>query len=242
MMPHLFTNRPRCHDLFNKNADLRDEFRWETINTVAYLLGGIVFAAGSVLFFPALSAYMDLGAWLFIVGSLFYLLVTGHDLAEVVRYINRSRRSETIWDKLEFWAALTYVTGTVLFIIGSVFFLSMVGLNRAGSWCFIIGSLLFIIAATINVLQIVQAQDLVTLQLMNLTAITFVTGSLLFVVASVPYLWDLKDPSDRVEIYAFLASQYLAGSILFLLGGVFNYWKAYKTMRRKFLVVDPASG
>ena len=44
MMPHLFTNRLRCHDLFNKNADLRDEFRWETINTVAYLLGGIVFA------------------------------------------------------------------------------------------------------------------------------------------------------------------------------------------------------
>jgi hypothetical protein len=51
-----------------------------------------------------------------------------------------------------------------------------------------------------------------------------------------------KDPSDRVEIYAFLASQYLAGSILFLVGGVFNYWKAYKTMRRKFFVVDPASG
>lgn len=236
MMPHLFTNRPRCHDLFNKNAGLRDQFRWETINTVAYLLGGFVFAVGSVLFFPALSAYLDVGACLFIVGSLFYLLVTGHDLAEVIHHIMTRSLSDTIWDKLEFWAALTYVIGTVLFIIGSVFFLSMVGLIRAGSWCFIIGSFLFIIAATINVLQIVHAQDLVTLQLMNLTAITFVTGSLLFVVASVPYLWVLKDSSDRVEVYTFLASQYLAGSVLFLIGGVFNYWKAYKTMRQQIFV------
>ena len=236
MMPHLFTNRPRCHDLFNKNAGLRDQFRWETINTAAYLLGGFVFAVGSVLFFPALSAYLDVGACLFIVGSLFYLLVTGHDLAEVIHHIMTRSLSETIWDKLEFWAALTYFTGTVLFIIGSVFFLSMVGLIRAGSWCFIIGSFLFIIAATINVLQIVHAQDLVTLQLMNLTAITFVTGSLLFVVASVPYLWVLRDSSDRVEVYTFLASQYLAGSVLFLIGGVFNYWKAYKTMRQQIFV------
>ncbi len=236
MMPHLFTNRPRCHDLFSKNAELRDQFRWETINTAAYLLGGFVFAVGSVLFFPALSIYLDVGACLFIVGSLFYLLVTGHDLAEVVCYIMTRRVAETIWDKLEFWAALTYVIGTVLFIVGSVFFLSMVGLTRAGSWCFIIGSLLFIIAATINVLQIVQAEDLVTLQLMNLTAITFVTGSLLFVVASVPYLWVLADSSDRVEVYTFLASQYLAGSVLFLVGGAFNYWKAYKTMRQQILV------
>lgn len=235
MMPHLFTNRPRCHDLFNKNAGPRDHFRWETINTAAYLLGGFIFAVGSVMFFPALSAYLDAGAFLFIVGSLLYLLVTGHDLAEVVNYMMTRRMPETIWDKLEFWAALTYVVGTVLFIIGSVFFLSMVGLDRAGSWCFIIGSLLFIIAATINVLQIVQAEDLVTLQLMNLTAITFVTGSLLFVVASVPYLWVLTDASDRVEVYTFLAAQYLSGSILFLAGGVFNYWKAYKTVRRQIL-------
>ncbi len=236
MMPHLFTNRPRCHDLFNKNAGLRDQFRWETINTAAYLLGGFVFAIGSVLFFPALSAYLDVGAGLFIVGSLLYLLVTGHDLAEVVHFLMTRKVAETIWDKLEFWAALTYVVGTVLFIVGSIFFLSMVGLAKAGSWCFIIGSFLFIIAATINVLQIVQAEDLVTLQLMNLTAITFVTGSLLFVVASVPYLWVLTDSSDRVEVDTFLAAQYLAGSVLFLLGGVFNYWKAYKTVRRQVLV------
>ena len=42
-MPHLFTNRPRMHDLTASSADLRAQFRWETINAVAYKLGGLVF-------------------------------------------------------------------------------------------------------------------------------------------------------------------------------------------------------
>ena len=80
-------------------------------------------------------------------------------------------------------------------------------------------------------LQIVHADSLVTLQLMNLTAVSFVVGSVLFVVASVPYLWSVQAEADRTMLYTFLAWQYLAGSILFLLGGVFNYWRAYIVMR-----------
>jgi len=119
----------------------------------------------------------------------------------------------------------------VLFTVGSVFFLSMVGWFTAGAWCFVIGSLLFVLGACINVLQIGQADSLITLQLMNLTAVSFVVGSVLFVVASIPYLWSVKAEADRTTLYAFLAWQYLAGSILFLQGGVFNYWRAYVVVR-----------
>jgi hypothetical protein len=49
-MPHLFTNRPRLHDLTAASTDLRAQFRWETINAVAYKLGGFVFVIGSLLF------------------------------------------------------------------------------------------------------------------------------------------------------------------------------------------------
>ena len=80
-------------------------------------------------------------------------------------------------------------------------------------------------------LQIVQAGTLVTMQLMNLTAVTFVVGSVLFTVASIPYLWKVPNPDLKTTLYAFLAWQYLTGSILFLLGGVFNYWRAYVVMR-----------
>jgi hypothetical protein len=54
-------------------------------------------------------------------------------------------------------------------------------------------------------------------------------------VASIPYLFHLQDPTDREIVDTFLAWQYLAGSVLFLIGGVFNYWRAYIVMRRQII-------
>nr|WP_255720577.1 YrhK family protein [Acuticoccus kalidii] len=210
---------------------MREEFKWETINAIVYKIGGLLFIAGSFCFFPRWSAYADLGAWIFIAGSLFYLLVTSHDMAEVLRLARERNAPPTVWDRLEFSAAVAYLTGTILFTVGSVFFLSIVGLNTAGAWCFVIGSVLFIVGATINVLQITQADSMITLQLMNLTALTFVMGSLLFTVASVPYLWSVDNADDAWMIDAFVAWQYVVGSALFFLGGVFNYWRAFIVIR-----------
>jgi hypothetical protein len=134
---------------------------------------------------------------------------------------------------LEFVAVSAYLVGTLLFLVGSIFFLSTVGWLDAGACCFILGSLLFVLGACINVPQIVQAGSLVKLQLMNLTAISFVVGSVLFAVASVPYLWSLPDENIERTLYGFLAGQYLVGSILFFLGGVFNYWRACLVMREE---------
>lgn len=225
-MPHMFTNRPRLHDLTKGSQDLRSQFRWETINAILYKIGGVLFIIGSIFFFPRFEAYADLGAWVFFVGSLVYLVVTVHDLAEVRHHwrLSKSHDRDTI---LEYAASASYVWGTVLFTVGSVFFLSSVGWLKAGAWCFVSGSLLFVLGACINVLQIVKSSSIKILQLMNLTAITFVVGAVLFTVASVPYLWSVAAKSDRTTLYAFLAWQYLAGSVLFFLGGVFNYWRAY---------------
>lgn len=107
------------------------------------------------------------------------------------------------------------------------FFLSVVGWLTAGAWCFVTGSLLFVVGAGINVLQIVQSSSIKILQVMNLTAITFIVGAVLFTVASVPYLWNVAAKPDRITLYAFLAWQYVVGSVLFFLGGVFNYGRAY---------------
>jgi len=222
----MFTNRPRLHDLTKGSQDLRSQFRWETINAILYKIGGVLFIIGSIFFFPRFEACADLGAWVFFVGSLVYLVVTVHDLAEVRHHwrLSKSHDRDTF---LEYAASASYVWGTVLFTVGSVFFLSSVGWLKAGAWCFVIGSLLFVLGACINVLQIVKSSSIKILQLMNLTAITFVVGAVLFTVASVPYLWSVAAKSDRTTLYAFLAWQYLAGSVLFFLGGVFNYWRAY---------------
>ncbi len=240
-MPHLFVNRPRLHDLVSEDPTAQKEFRWETINAIVYKIGGVVFIAGSILFFPSMAAYADLGAWIFIFGSLLYLVVTGHDMLEVRHHARIRKGLPTVWDKLENWSATTYVLGTILFTVGSVFFLSSVGLFTAGAWCFVIGSLLFVMGATVNVLQIVQAEDMRTLQLMNLTALSFVTGSILFTVASIPYLWHVESPYDREMINTFLAWQYVAGSVLFLLGGIFNYWRALVVMRRQMAAMGESA-
>lgn len=226
----MFVNRPRIHDVVADTPEERRNLRWETINAIAYQVGGAVFILGSICFFPALSAYANLGAWVFFFGSLLYLLVTGHDLLEVFLNAKENKDPATIWDRLEFWAAWTYLTGTVLFVIGSIFFLTNVDLPIAGAWCFITGSVLFIAGATINVLQIVEAEDLVTLQMMNLTALTFTVGSTLFAVASIPYLWSFANTADEVRVDGFLAWQYLTGSALFFIGGLFNYRRAYRVV------------
>jgi hypothetical protein len=231
-MPHLFVNRSRLHNLTIDRADLRAQFRWETINAVLYIIGGMVFIVGSIFFFPMFEAYANIGAWIFFSGSLLYLIVTVHDFAEVCRYWRKSHHHDR--DQiLEYTAAASYVWGTILFIVGSVFFLSYVGWFKAGAWCFVFGSLLFVLAACINVLQIIKSDSITTLQLMNLTAVSFVVGSVLFTVASVPYLWKVQTESDRTILYAFLAWQYLTGSVLFFMGGVFNYWRAHVFMREQ---------
>lgn len=230
-MPHLFLTRPRNFDLMSRAETSDRELYWESLNAVLYKIGGAIFIFGSVLFFPAFDAYEDIGAWSFVVGSLFYLLVTGHDLAEVLKARRHRSQSATFWERLEGLAALTYVSGTLLFIVGSFCFLKRFGAVEAGAWCFVAGSLLFVVGAIVNVLQIVTAGSLLKLQLMNLTAISFVTGSVLFAVASVPYLWTVDSPADARELFAYLASLYLVGSVLFLLGGIFNYWRALLVIR-----------
>ena len=225
-MPHLFVNRPREHGLASRHSGWRNNLTWETINTTVYLAGGVMFIWGSVLFFPEPESESDRGAWVFFFASLMYIAVTAHDLLEVIRYRATLQRKLTIWDRYEAWPALSYLVGSVLFAAGSVFFLNAVAWYAAGSWTFIIGGLLFVFGAVINVLEVIRAQDMRTLQLMNLTAITFVTGSMLFVVASIPYLFTLQSAADQRTVDAFLAGQYVIGSVLFLLGGLFNYRRA----------------
>jgi len=232
-MPHLFANRLRVTDLVHRNPSLRDHFRWESLNAALYKAGGAIFIAGSVMFFPRFHAYENAGAWLFFVGSLAYLAVVGHDTLEVRRYW-RANLHHPVGKLLEYIASVSYLAGTLLFTAGSLFFLSRWGWFKAGAWCFVIGSLLFVTGASVNVLLIFKAPSRINVQLANLTAVTFVVGSTLFVVASIPYLWRVEAAADRTTLFTFLAAQYLAGSVLFFLGGVFNYYRAYLVMRGEF--------
>lgn len=237
-MPHLITHRPRVSNIASRNESATSHKAWETFNAFSYKLGGLTFVAGSVFFFPALSAYLAVGDWLFFAGSLLYLLVTGHDLLEVFKYW-RYHDTDTFADHIEFVAASSYVLGSILFVVGSLCFLPSLDANVPGAWCFIIGSALFVAGGLVNILQVVEAPSMIYMQLFNFTVALFAIGSALFLVASVPYLWDLAD-SIKPRITAFAAAQFLFASVLFFIGGIAIYYR--KLVRDKLEAFCHASG
>ena len=185
------------------------------------------FVLGSVLFLPALQHYAATAAGLFIVGSVIYLAVTVHDFIEATLYYRQHKQSrcKTV---LEFFALTGYIVACLLFVFGSVLFLPDVGLEAQGAWCFIAGSLLYAAGATVNVTQITEAGTLVGMQLLNAVAVSFIIGSILFLVASIPYLWAVEAFALKQTLFSYLASEFIFASVLFLAGGVVNFYRAYR--------------
>lgn len=222
-MPHHITNRKRSY----QTSSPKESFLWEGLNAFAYIVGAVTFVIGSIFFLPAFEQYIAAGAWLFIIGSFMYLVVTAHDCIEVISHYRRhpSHGTKTL---LEFVMSAGYIIGSVLFLIGSALFLPSVDWEKGGAWCFIIGSVLFTIGATVNVTQITQAGTLFVLQLLNAVAISFIVGSILFVVASIPYLWPSYKTPLAHELHTYLGAQFIFASFLFLVGGVINGYRAYR--------------
>ncbi|MDQ7728527.1 YrhK family protein [Halomonas sp. SpR8] len=222
-MPHHITNRKRSYQTSLPN----DSFLWEGLNASAYIVGAVAFVIGSLFFLPAFEKHLAAGAWLFILGSLIYLAVTANDCVEIISHYRRhpSHGTKTM---LEFVMSAGYIIGSVLFLVGSALFLPSVGWERGGAWCFIIGSILFTIGATVNVTQITQAGNIVVLQLLNAVAISFIIGSILFLVFSIPYLWPSYQTPLAHTLHTYLGAQFIFASMLFLAGGIVNFYRAYR--------------
>ena len=138
-MPHMFTPLgagPRKYDNFaitlqEEKFIFTSQKFWEELNAWTYLIGRLAFVVGSVLFFPEFSEYENVGCWIFIVASIFYALVSCHDMAKL---LSRPDKDMTETVRIDFAAALSYIIGSCLFIVGSVLFLPHVDLVIAGSW------------------------------------------------------------------------------------------------------------
>lgn len=223
-MPHHITNRRRSYKTETKS------FFWEGLNASTYIIGALCFVVGSVFFLPMYQQYSAAAAWLFIIGSAVYLVVVVHDFIELTIYYRRHKRRgrKTM---LEFLTSTGYVIASVLFLVGSVCFLPSVFKEAWGAWCFIIGSALFAFGAAISVTQITRAGTLIGLQLLNAVAICFVIGSVLFLIPSIPYLWPDDHSRLAEKLFTYLASQFIFASVLFLGGGVVNFYRAYRMHR-----------
>lgn len=105
-MPHVFSNRRRILNLTAHQHEIRAQFRWETINAIAYKFGGVLFVAGSYFFFPGQAEYAHIGGWIVLIASLVYLTVNLHDMLEI-RHYWKKHSSHNIPQQLEY-AALKF--------------------------------------------------------------------------------------------------------------------------------------
>eukprot|EP00122_Pirum_gemmata_P008269 Pgem_evm1s7619 len=146
-MPHFTTNRPRHFGTTR----------------------GVLFILGSVFFLPQQSTHEKEGAWLFLVGSVLYLIVSLHEWYEEIVTL-QSDLSQTKEYK------------------GKIF------VN--GSWLYVGGSIAFIIGATINILMMYHNSSPMMVQLLNATAVCFIVGSVLFILGSLCYVLNFENSHD----------------------------------------------
>ena len=168
-----------------------------------------------------------------------------HDLMEVSEHMNESlkelakRHILTLkelraekwarahkWKLVEYVVASLYTLGSVIFVVGSVFFIPAVEEVTPpdiGTWLFIVGSLIFMGGAILNMIQLYTVTSPLSVQLLNATAVQFLLGSTCYLVGSVVYLlpWG-SDEAWRVagDLAAWL---FVIGSCLFFTGGAVNW-------------------
>ena len=63
-------------------------------------------------------------------------------------------------------------------------------------------------------------------------------GSVLFLSGSVLYLWDFEAEEDRQTVYCYLGLQFMLGSVLFLVGGIMNLYRAYLIFKFELSKLD----
>ena len=198
----------------------------------SYLLGGAIFLCGSIFYLPIFFDQDNgrLGTILFVIGSVLYLFLSSHDLWVSVRKSgttgsshNHASPAISIFSHtIRSGGELYYTIGSLFFVIGSLAFLPELSHYRLASWCFVWGSMLFVVGSTLDAIQQAispsnKKKKRVVPELLR--ALSYLLGSTLFVVASIPYMFDYKSSDDRTLIYQFLSGQYIAGSLFFLVGG-----------------------
>ncbi|KNC82560.1 hypothetical protein SARC_05156 [Sphaeroforma arctica JP610] len=245
-MPHLITNRRREYKgikIYGHSVPL------EGLNALMYLIGGVGFLIGSVLFLPIYDDYKGSGAWLFVGSSFCFVMVALHDILEArsildkawrvlwVRHVyDKEEKSKTvigIWKWLEVVVAVVYSIAAITFVVGSFFFVPEYENTAVGSWLFVWGSVLYGFGACINMLQVYLKSSAVLIQLLMFTSAQFLIGSVLFLVGSVVFLLDIQDPRPVYIIDTFAGWLFIVGSILFVGGALTNALRAKYSHRHE---------
>lgn len=129
------------------------------VNETIMILAGLTFVWGSVCFYPGPFEDYQGGCILFIIGSAVYLFKSVQNMMKQVRKHGWRRIHKDIEHYAEFSENVCYVAACLIFCIGCVLFWPGIYQGNEtnklrgeiiAAWCFIIGSLGFVIASFFN--------------------------------------------------------------------------------------------
>lgn len=149
----------------NKNYPEKLTLSWRIFHNINYLIGGITFAIGSYQYFPGVADYV-LGGWLFTIGSAGFMIADALEWwmnnrvgcfhyenyeesyeSQIPSYFEPKDTSKGKWQRAEnginFFLSFS---GSTLYLIGSVMFITSLDAIVGGTEVFILGSCVIFIA------------------------------------------------------------------------------------------------
>ena len=205
----------------------RNAITFELISGLFSVFCGSSLTVGSILFLPQYYDDKEVlgGEWFFIMASVVRLALSTHATLKIVCCKRDTK------DVPELLAAVMCMGGASLFLTGSVLLLLSIHEYNAAAWSFIVGSVFFLIGALANVSRSWRQDgsypDRRSSRLANWEAVNFALGSSFYVAASIPYLYEFENAQDEQTVYRYLATMYILGSLLFLVGGLLHTRQGY---------------
>lgn len=215
----------------------RLDFVWMMINGLSFVIGGICFLFGSIMYYPSCEKYNGLviGGWMFLSGCICFVVGTLQDVLD-------TSASDTQITAL-FWGsrlnAIIYLFGSTIFCYGAVYFLPKYYENEPniGAIAFIVGCIFFCVGAAWDMdcagskvssksfMENARAES-------NLFFLAFTTliGAVLFIIGSIFFLPQYLEAGE--DAVSFSVHWFVSGSIVFIVSAFFNFnlrWKIFHT-------------
>ena len=114
------------------------------LNSLFYIIGSIFFIIGSIFFYPIFSNNIyTFGVSFFISGSILYTLAVFQNM------FFQCNQQLSIYKIII--SNLLEIAASVLFIIGSIYYLPILDRNKIGNWCYRLGSFIYLINSILNI-------------------------------------------------------------------------------------------
>lgn len=183
---------------------------------------GLLFVIGSIYFLPShAEEHPVIGPAFFIVGASLSSLISTFDLYELLATASQQL------DWLSVTTTTLYLVGAVVYVIGSILFLPVVNQVTAGAIAFVLGSMAYIVAAVVNRWAVEEQDDRWQGRAaLHLTLDGYLLGATFFLGACLPYL--AVDECTNPDLHWYLSGQFIAGSLLFVVGGLANYARVHQ--------------